>query len=167
MSMYGIEQVIEQVIDKLKADMPAKILALNAEYADVYLLSTPVEASYEIVFDKETAERIWSRGGYPAVIVEPQPEYVIGTPALGDEYAVGHVVQVSVVVNVADWRAHQIMLMRYLRAVKEILAPQNALACGGCRYRGGGFKSQFNLAKNEVLRDIAAVFLVTVYQRPA
>ena len=165
--MPGIEQVIDQVIDKLKADMPAKILALNTEYADVYLLTTPVEASYEIVFDKETAERIWSRGGYPAIVVEPLPEYVIGLPALNDEYAVGHVVQVSVVVNVADWRAHQVMLMRYLRAVKEILSPQNALACGSTRYRGGGFKSQFNLAKNEVLRDIAAVFLVTVYQRPS
>jgi hypothetical protein len=167
MSMPGIEEVIDQVIDKLKADMPAKVLALNAEYADVYLLSTPAETSYEIVFDKETAERIWSRGGYPAIIVEPLPEYVIGMPALDDEYAVGHVVQVSVVVNAADWRGNQIMLMRYLRAVKEILSAQNALVCGASRYRGGGFKSQFNLAKNEVLRDIAAVFLVTVYQRPS
>ena len=167
MSMYGIEQVIEQAQAKLIADMPAKILALNAEYADEYLLTVPAESSYDTVFDKETAERLWARGGYPAVIIEPLPENVVGDVAFDDEYAVAHAVQVSAVVNVADWHAHQILLMRYLRAIMEILGRQNALACGGCRYKGGGFKSQFNLAKNEVLRDIAAVFVVTTYQRPA
>ena len=165
--MQGIEQVIQQMQDKLIADMPAKVLALNAAYADEYLLTVPAESSYDTVFDKETAERLWARGGYPAVITQPLPENVVGDVAFGDEYAIAHGVQVSVVVNVADWHIHQILLMRYLRAVKEILSPLNSIACGGVRYRGGGFKSQFDLAKNEVLRDIAALFLVTTYQTPA
>lgn len=163
--MYGIEQVLAQVKAKLQADLPAKLAALNAEYADAYTLTTPAAASYETVFEEATARALMARGGFPAVIVAPQPE-TAGEVALDDEYEIAHGVTVAVVVQNADWRAQQVLLMRYLRALKEILGAQAALACGTCRYEGGGFAAEYVMGQNNILRDIVAVFTVTTYQRP-
>lgn len=164
--MYGIEQVLAQVIAKLQADLPAKVAALNAEYADVYVLTVPATASYDTVFEEDTATALMARGGFPAVVVSPQPESVIDLPAMGDEYGIEHAIEVAVIVQVADWRVQQTLLMRYLRALKEILGAEAALACGSCRYEGGGFARRWVLSQHNVLRDIAAVFTVTTYQRP-
>lgn len=165
MSMYGIEQVIDQITAKLQADLPAKLAALNAEYADAYALTAPAAASYDTVFEEDTATALMARGGFPAVIVRPMPE-TAGAVAMGDEYEVAHGVSVAVVVQNADWRAQQVLLMRYLRALKEILGAEAALACGTCRYEGGGFAAEYVMGQNNILRDIVAVFTVTTYQRP-
>ena len=164
--MYGIEQVLAQVIAAMRSDWPTKIPALNAEYGDAITLAVPADASYTTVFEKAIATMFFQQGGYPAVVIEPQPEQtVFGEPVFGDEYAIEHHLQVSVIVQVSDWRIQQTMLMRYLRAMKETLGRQQSLDCGQCRYDGGGFATEYTLPSSDVLRDIAALFTVTTYQQ--
>ena len=164
--MYGIEQVIAQAVAALQDDWPTRIPALNSEYGDAIMLAVPAATSYTTIFDKALATALFQQGGYPAVVIEPRPEQTVsGEPNLGDEYAIEHGLQVSVIVQVADWRIQQTMLMRYLRAMKETLGQQLALDCGQCRYDGGGFASQYTLPSRDVLRDIAALFTVTTYQQ--
>ena len=168
MSMPGIEQVISQVKTALQTALPTKLPALDSEYNDGLTLAIPDNASYSTVFDKALATRLFQAGGYPAVIIEPLPEQVqAGEPVFSDEYAIEHNLQVSVIVCVSDWRVQQTMLMRYLRALKETLGPQNSIDAGQCRYTGGGFAAEYTLPSHDVLRDIAALFTVTTFQRPA
>jgi hypothetical protein len=166
--MVGIEEVLAEVIAKLQAGLPAKIASLNAEYDDAYTITAPSNASYLTTFDKPTALQLAGQGGgYPAVIVEPQPETVEGEPDLSDGYDITHAVQVAFVVRQGTPAVQQKQLMRYMRAAKEVLGPQAALACGSCRYEGGGFAAQYSLGKNDILRDIVLLFHVRTLQRAA
>ena len=166
MTMPGIEQVLSQVISALQTNMTAKVAALNGEYADAYVLTVPATASYLTTFDKPTALQLTRQaGGYPAVIIEPQPETVEGDSDLSDGYVISHGVQVSFIVRSIDPVAQQKLLMRYMRAAKEILGQQAIIAAGDAFYEGGGFATQYTIGKNDVLRDIVLLFRFRTLQR--
>ena len=52
-----------------------------------------------------------------------------------------------------------------MRAVKTILAPQASLSCGQCKYGGGGFARTWT-TDSGIVRDVAMLFTVTVFEQP-
>lgn len=164
MSMLGVEQVMSEMEAVLQAGMTAKAAALNAEYTDDVDISAPETTSYLRMLDPEDRDAVLAIVP-PAVIMRPLPEEPDETVAFGDEYQIATPVEVSVVVGYDTAERQQTRLLRYLRAVKELLGPENVLDCGSCRYAGGGFAREWT-TDNGVLRDVAALFVVTVFERP-
>lgn len=163
MSMPGIEEVLAQMKAKLLADLPAKVSALNSEYADAADLVAPDAGSYRQVFDPQDEAEL-AMVTFPAVVLRPEPESVTDEPSLGDEYGIEHLVEVAFIVGYAAREAQETRLLRYMRAAKEILGPQASLVCGQCRYHGGGFARTWTTS-NGIVRDVALMFTVKTYQR--
>ena len=163
MSMPGIEEVLAQMKAKLIADLPAKVAALNSEYADAFDLAAPDAASYRQVFDPQDEAEL-AMVTFPAVVLRPEPESVTDETPFGDEYGIEHLVEVAFIVGYAAREVQETRLLRYMRAAKEILGPQASLVCGQCKYQGGGFARTWTTS-NGIVRDIALMFTVKTYQR--
>jgi len=163
MSMPGIEQVLVQMKAKLRDDLPAKVAALNSEYADAVDLVAPNDASYWFVFDPQDETEL-AMVTFPAVVLRPEPESVTDEPSLDDEYGIEHAVEVAFIVGYDARERQETRLLRYMRAAKEILGPQASLVCGQCRYHGGGFARTWTTS-NGIVRDVALMFTVKTYQR--
>lgn len=164
MSMPGIEEVLAQMKAKLIVDLPAKVAALNSEYADSIEITSPAADSYRQVFDPQDEAEL-AMVAFPAVVLRPDPESVTGGPDIGDEYRVEHAVEVAFIVGYDARERQETRLLRYMRAAKEIFGPQTSLECGSTAYHGGGFARTWTTS-NGIVRDVALMFTVTTQQTP-
>ena len=164
MSMLGIEQVLAQMKAKLLADLPDKVAALNSEYADGIAITAPDASSYRQVFDPQDEAEL-ALVAFPAAVLHPEPESVIGEPSVGGEYQIEHAVEVAFIVGYDARDRQETRLLRYMRAAKEILGPLDSLDDGSVAYRGGGFARTWTTS-NGIVRDVALIFTTTVYETP-
>lgn len=163
MSMEGVETIFDQIEDKLQADLPDKIDAINALYGDSVVIEAPPATSYHRMLDPKDQAEI-DAIVYPAVVLRPEPENVVGDADLSNGYEVDVPIEVAVMVGYDSSDRQQIQLLRYMRAVKEILGQLGAIAYGGCRYEGGGFARTYT-TDSGVVRDVAMIFTVSTSQR--
>jgi len=164
MTFLGAENVMDEMETALKAGMSAAVSAVNAAYSDGLEIAVPRSDDYRRIFDPADQAEL-DTYSYPLVVIRPEPESADETVALSDEYAIDIPVEVSVVVDYDVPATQQKQLLRYMRAVKTILAPQTSLTCGRCRYAGGGFARTWT-TDSGVVRDVSMIFIVTVYERP-
>lgn len=115
--MKGIEAVVVGLKDTLSANMAAKVAALNAEYGD-YPLATI--ASYEFY------EHNLPASAYPAAVIEGM-DSVPETEWLGAETE-RHRIFLTIWESGTDALELEFKMMRYARAVKEILTTNQVLA---------------------------------------
>jgi hypothetical protein len=163
-TFLGAENVMDQVEAVLQVGMTAAVATVNAAYTDDVAIAVPLAQNYRRIFDPADQSEL-DTYEYPLVVIRPEPESVEGDQSFADEYAVSVPVEVSVVVGYDVPLIQQKQLLRYMRAVKTILAPQASLACGQCKYAGGGFARTWT-TDSGVVRDVSMVFLVTVFERP-
>lgn len=162
--MPGVEEVLAQMKAKLLADLTAKAAALNAEYGDGIEITAPAAASYLRKFDPADQAEL-ETVVFPAIVLRPEPEDVTDGPDIGDEYQIEHAVELAFIVGYDARERQETRLLRYMRAAKEILGPQNSLLAGFTAYHGGGFARTWTTT-NGIVRDIALVFTVTTLQIP-
>lgn len=163
MSMLGVERIMAEVEEKLQADLPAKVAELNALYADGVEIEAPV--SYLRMFDPVDQGEL-NAVAFPAVVIRPEPEDVVDDAAMGThEYGIAAVVEVAFMTGYDSPSRQQTRLLRYMRACKEILGPTDSLDCGDVAYQGGGFARTWT-TDSGVVRDVALLFTVTVYEAP-
>jgi hypothetical protein len=116
----NIEQTLDAVVTKLNAGIAAKITAINAEFADDYELDNPAQV---------TTHTVPELVDFPHVMVLPddsEPELDQGIRMI-----VNHQVRVVSWVMDADQTALARKLLRYQRAVKEVLLDDRTIAGGG------------------------------------
>jgi hypothetical protein len=110
----SIEDTLDSLVAKLTADLPAKITAINAAVTDGHTLDNPHLIESNGVGELE---------GYPTILVLPQdpsePELDQGVTML-----VRHRVAVIVFQIDSDTHALGKKILRYQRAVKEVLLSQ-------------------------------------------
>ena len=163
MAFLGAENVMNEVETVLKAQFTSVIGTVNSAYSDNVDIAVPLATNYRRVFDPADQSEL-DTYEYPLVVIRPEPEDA-ADDAFGDEYRVTIPVEVSVVVGYDVPVVQQKQLLRYMRAVKTILGPQASLACGQCKYAGGGFARTWT-TDSGVIRDVSMVFIVTVFERP-
>lgn len=132
MAFLGAESVMNEVESVLQAGMDAAVTAVNAAYSDGVAISAPLAANYRRTFDPADQDEL-AMYEYPLVVIRPEPEDADEDVALGDEYAITTPFEVSVVIDYDALAVQQKQLLRYMRAVKTILAPQASLTCGRCK----------------------------------
>lgn len=162
--MQGPERVMREMKAKLQADLPAKIAELNAEFNDDVQLGVPAEASYKFMWEP-SEQSLLEAISYPAVVLRPVIEDPVGGPDIGDEYTIAEPIEVAFMVGYDVSERQGMALLRYMRAAKEILAPQTSLDCGSVEWGGGGLARVWT-TDNGVIRDAAHVFTVTVHETP-
>lgn len=162
MAFLGVEQVFGEIEAVLAAGYAAKAAALNAEYDDGVAISAP--QSYLRMFDPADQGEL-NAVSYPAVVLRPEPEDVTEGPRLGDEYKVATPFEVAVMEGYDSASRQQTRLLRHMRIVKELLAPEASLACGSVAYLGGGFSRTWT-TDSGIMRDVAMVFAVTLIETP-
>lgn len=163
MTFLGAENVMNEVETALQAGMSAAVSAINSAYTDGVTIAAPLASNYRRIFDPADQSEL-DTYEYPLVVIRPEPEDA-GDDAFGDEYQIVVPIEVSVVVGYDVPLIQQKQLLRYMRAVKTILAPQASLACGQCKYAGGGFARSWS-TDSGVIRDVSMLFAVTVFERP-
>lgn len=163
MAFLGAEAVLDQAEAALQAGLPDAITAVNAAYADGVTITAPLAADYRRVFDPADQKEL-DTYSYPLVVMRPEPESA-GGPTLEDEYEVATPFEVSIVVGYDEAGVQQKQLLRYMRAVKTVLAPQTSLDCGSVAYAGGGFARTWT-TDSGIVRDVSMVFVVTMHETP-
>ncbi len=163
MAFLGAEAIMDEVESVLKAGYAAAVTTVNAAYSDGIAIAAPASTSYHRIFDPADQNELTAYE-YPLVVISPGPEDAEG-PRFGDEYTVTVPVEVAVVVDFATPAEQQKQLLRHMRVVKSILAPETSLTCGSVAYQGGGFARKWT-TDSGVVRDVAVVFTVTVHESP-
>lgn len=111
MALTGVETVIDEVVTYLKANLPARCAAIAAG-PPVLTLPAPDNANY-FFGDRQLIP------GYPAVVVAPRPSEIENDRK--DRMDFDHVIAVQVFVTDADEELLTRKLLRYTRAVLEVL----------------------------------------------
>jgi hypothetical protein len=152
MGMTGMEAVLTAVESTLSSNMNAKITALNAEYGDGISCSN--------ITTYEWYKKNFAAQDYPVCVLD-------AVQSLPDErYTDGAVERHGVIVFVAetDSNAENLIkkIMRYARAVKEILTTNYAL--GGVShsvgYMGTEYSPTFTDKERKYLKAVAIEFEV-------
>ncbi len=172
MGMPGLEAVMDAATVCLKASLPAKIAELNAIYAvkDAYQIQVPHDSAYLDGIDYDELESEMLSLPNPSVIVHGGDVVPIGEPDVGNEYTLGSELAISVLFTAQTIEERTRMAMRYRRAVKEVLLPDEALTVeesGGvltCVLTGEGYLEKTIPAG--VYRDAVCLFTVTTYETP-
>jgi len=165
MGLVGVEAVFAAMTTKLQTDMPAKVTALNAIYADAFALTEiPAESYYDYVPGVEGPTF-----GFPAIILRDEtakgdPEQ--SNPAL---QVVRYAVTVVVVVLGSDAEDLTKRLWRYDRAAKEILLARHSLAptCTTCVYDETTNNRVTDPDSGDFLQDRASRFFITTAETTA
>lgn len=158
MALVGIEAVIDAMQAKLQTDLPAKVVALNAEYDDAYALTDIAASSwYDAVPDLLAASF-----EYPAVVLLDESDRAEAAQSNADLYVVRYQVVVDVLVRGQDATELTRKLWRYERAVKEILVARHSLAptCTACDWLETANTVLTNPASGDLLQDRALRFNV-------
>lgn len=161
--IYGIERVVGVVVAKLKADLPDKVTALNAEYADDWTLEAPAEENYYAELTDPTLPAF----GFPAIVVLASQDKMLGKSAVGGEVVVEHQIIVDVVVRESDRAALGHKLWRYTRGLKEILTVDLALAGMPTVWMGTNWRQPRLVTKRSpgtMVQDAPSLFSVTVIE---
>lgn len=158
MALVGIEAVIDAVQDVLKAALPDKLAALNAEYDDAYALADIADSSwYDCVPDLHAASF-----EYPAVVILDEEDAALSEQSNFDLYVARYQIIVDVLVRGQDARELTRKLWRYERAIKEILVQRHSLAptCTACDWLATDNTVLTDPASGDLLQDRAARFSV-------
>lgn len=156
MGLVGIEAVVDALTTKLKADLPAKIVALNALYDDAYTLAAiAADSWYDAVPDLLAASF-----EYPAIVVLDENDAADQGQSNADLYVVHYRVVVDVLVRGQDATELTRKLWRYERAVKEILVARHSLApiCTACDWIETSNTVLTNRASGDLMQDRALRF---------
>ena len=132
MALYGIERVLSEVKVALVAGLPAKLTALAAEYADSVALPAPDTATgyyCEPLAPDPKADLLGLTA--PAALIFPLSQTPT-EPDIGNGYAMSYAFVVATLCQAADKHTMGLLLMRYLRAIAEVLSAAQALPCGDC-----------------------------------
>ena len=161
MGMVGIEAVVDAIVTKLQSDMPAKVAALNAAYADTHVLLVPTPANYYT----ELPDPIVPTFTSPAIVVRQSTDRANLPESNPEMYLTEYNVQVDVVVRSKDAHDLSRLLMRYTRAIKEILVARHALAptCTMCMWSETDWRQPLYTNPKIVglmLKDVPSLFWV-------
>lgn len=167
MSAPGMELVLTQAKALLIASMAAKVAALNSEYDDAYVLAAPDAASGYYVGLDLPSRSDFAKLSLPALCLctwRSAP----AEPRIGNEYEIEQGIVVGALVSAQD-RVDQLFLtLRVTRAVIEILAAEESLDCGQCKYRGTDWR-QRDLAPskaNYTLGSSVLAFAIVTHETP-
>jgi hypothetical protein len=165
MTMPGAGAVMGAIETRLQDGFAAKVSALNTEYADSITLTAPETSSYHRMLDPADRDAMLALST-PAVILRPEVEEPVGGRALGGEYAIRTPIEVSIVTGYDTSERQGEALLRYQRALKELLLHQNS-ATGDSAYdfEASGFARTWT-TDNGVLRDVAIVVSTVVFETP-
>jgi hypothetical protein len=156
MGLVGIEAVIDAMILKLQTDMPAKVTALNTEYADDYVLADIADSSYYWWMPK--IERGAVNIEFPAIVLINRPA---GPGAQNPSQIEMHFsVVVDVLVRGESGADVSRRVWRYNRAVKEILAQRHSLAdvTTTCTYMGEAQHETTDSRSGDYLHDFGSLW---------
>jgi len=158
MGLVGIEAIIDAMIAKLQADMPAKIAALNAEYDDAYVLTEIPATSYYWYVPKVQQGALNIE--LPAIVLINRPA------APGDlnpaQIEMHYSIVADALVRGEDGAAVSRLVWRYNRAIKEILAQRHALAatCTTCTFAGEQQHETTDPMSGDFLHDFASLWTI-------
>jgi len=163
MGLVGIEAVLSAIVTKLQTDMPAKLAALNALYADAYVLEVIAPESY-YTDEPDVLAPMFS---FPAIVLIDDghgPQLGSSNPEL---QVVDYAVVVDFLVRGEDATDISKRLRRYTRAAKEILLARHSLAptCTMCEWEATNGTRLTNRDSGDYLQDMASRFLVTTAER--
>ena len=159
MGMAGSEGATRAFIAALKAEMPAALAAVEAEWADGIPLPAPADDSY--FFVTKVMLQKW-----PAVFVIPMPESAKDKDlAGGSDY--DFALQVDVIVPAKDQEAAQVLLWRYWQAVKEVMSVNGILPGYDVTEIEVKWDEPVLTLKgfSEPVRDIPGLFIVSTTER--
>lgn len=159
MGLVGVEAVKLAMKTKLQTDMAAKIVALNAEYADAYVLTEVPAASY---YTHRPTLRAPSFE-FPAIALIDDGHVPIRDQSGPAFYVVEYTVIVGIVIRGDDAAQLTAFLERQTRALKEILVARHSLAptCTTCEWVGTWNASLTDPDSGDLLQDMSSRFLVT------
>lgn len=159
MGLTGVQPIMDAITTKLQTDMPAKVAALNAEYADAYALADVAHASYiDHVVDPFALSCEW-----PAIVLLDGGDRREPEESNFATHVMTYTVVVDILVRGQDADELTAKLRRYKRAVKEILSARHSLApaCTNCTYDSGGGAELIDPSSGDYLQDKACRFLIT------
>lgn len=159
MGLVGIAAVTSAIVTKLKADMPAKVAALNTEYDDAYTLTAPAAESY---FD-HAVDPFSLTCEWPAVVLLDDGDAEDPEQSNFELHVIAYRVIVDVIVRGQDATEMTAKLRRYKRAAIEILTARHALAptCTNCTYERGSGAELTDPSSGDLLQDKACRFIIT------
>jgi hypothetical protein len=172
-ALYGIERVLVEAKAVLVAGMVAKLAALVAEYADGITLPAPdTTTGYwcDVRLPDPADAADFGPLTQPTICIAPLEDSPLASdpnPSIADEYAVANDFVVAVVVRGDTQAQSGKRQMRYMRAVKELLAASASLTCGQCLWRGTDWR-QRDLTPDEAdytLQGVVAAFVVITYEQ--
>lgn len=173
-ALYGIERVLTEAKTVLTAGMVAKLAALVAEYADGITLPAPdTTTGYwcDVRLPDPADAADFGPLTQPTICIAPSEDSPLATsdpnPSISDEYAVANSFVVAVVVRGDTQAQSGKRQMRYVRAIKELLAASASLVCGQCLWQGTDWR-QRDLTPDEAdytLQGVVSAFTVITYEQ--
>lgn len=164
MALYGIEAVLGDVLNVLKAGMTTELAALEAEYADAVTLDAPsTTTGYWCEIRPPMRDERLSISN-PGLIIFPLEDSPAGQPM--GQYEMAYRFVVCPILQSSSVHEMSQRLYRYVRAVKELLCAPGQLTCGKCDHMGTDWRErELELPNADYTLQARVVgFSVTTYE---